>query len=46
LYQNIKIKFIHSKGHSKEPSKSDPNYFIWYGNNMADFLAVTASKSI
>ena len=44
--QNIKIKFIHSKGHSKEPSKNDPNYFIWYGNTMADSLAVSASKSI
>ena len=44
--QNLKVKLVHSKGHGKEPSKSDPNYFIWYGNYMADFLAVSASKSI
>ena len=43
---NLKIKFIHSKGHAKEPSKDDPNYHIWYGNHMADMLAVKASKSI
>ena len=43
---NIKVSFIHSKGHSKEPLKSDPKYKIWYGNNMADSLAVSASKSI
>lgn len=43
---NLKIKFIHSKGHAKEPSKDDPNYHIWYGNHMADMLAVKASKYI
>ena len=43
--QNIKVTFNHSKGHSKEPPKTDPNYFIWYGNYMADKLAVEGSNA-
>lgn len=46
LSTNIKTKFTHVKSHQKEPSKSDPEYYIWYGNSKADELAVNASKSI
>ena len=42
--QNLKIKFIHVRSHQKEPSKTDPKYFIWYGNKMADELAVNGSN--
>ena len=42
---NIKVKFIHVKSHQKEPLKTDPKYFIWYGNKMADELAVKGSNS-
>ena len=46
LSTNIKTKFTHVRSHQKEPSKSDPEYYIWYGNSKADELAVNASKSI
>lgn len=42
---NLKVKFIHVRSHQKEPSKTDPKYFIWYGNKMADELAVKGSNS-
>lgn len=41
---NLPIKYQHSRGHTKEPPKSDPNYSIWYGNMMADLLAVQGSN--
>ena len=43
---NIKVNMIHVRSHQKEPSKSDSNYFSWYGNKQADELAVNASKRI
>ena len=44
LASNLKVKMIHVRAHMKEPNKDDPKYFIWYGNNMADKLAVSASN--
>jgi len=43
---NLNIKYIHVRSHTKEPKKDDPKYFTWYGNHMADQLAVNAAKSI
>lgn len=42
---NFKIEFKHVRSHQKEPTKDDPNYYIWYGNKMADELATNAAKS-
>ena len=42
---NLNTKFIHVRSHQKEPPISDPKYFIWYGNKMADELAVKGSNS-
>ena len=42
-YKKYKIKFIHVKAHTNEPS--DPKlHKIWYGNKMADKLATDSSK--
>ena len=42
-YKKYKIKFIHVKAHTDEPS--DPIlHKIWYGNKMADKLATDSSK--
>ena len=32
---NLKIKYIHSRGHSKEPPKDDPNYKFTYEDMKA-----------
>ena len=41
--KTLNIKFIHVKAHTKEPiNKDSQEYFIWYGNYMADKLAVNA----
>jgi ribonuclease HI len=46
LYNTYSIEFIHTKAHGKEPKdKNSKIYKIWYGNHMADKLAVSASKS-
>ena len=46
LYNTYSIEFIHTKAHGKEPKdKNSKLYKIWYGNHMADKLAVSASKS-
>jgi ribonuclease HI len=42
---NFKINFIHTRAHQKAPSKDDPNYIIWYGNNQADIMAKKAALS-
>ena len=41
---NNKLKFMtvifkHVKSHCKEPNKSNPDYYTWYGNDQADKLA-------
>lgn len=46
LKKKYQINFIHVKAHKKEPEKSSPKYKLWYGNYMADKLAVEASRSI
>jgi ribonuclease HI len=46
LYNKYSIEFIHTKAHGCEPKdKNTKLYKIWYGNNIADKLAVKASKS-
>ena len=46
LYNTYPITFIHTKAHGKKPSmKNIKEYKIWYGNYMADKLAVEASNS-
>lgn len=40
------INFKHVKAHKKEPHKDSPGYNLWYGNFMADKLAVEASSSL
>ena len=45
LYLNHNIKFIHVNSHTKEPSdKTSEKYKLWYGNKMADKLAVKSAK--
>ena len=45
LSLNLNIKFNHVKAHTKEPiGKDSQEYFNWYGNYMADQLAVLATK--
>jgi ribonuclease HI len=44
LSKNLNVEYKHVHSHTKEPSKNDPNYFIWYGNNQADKLANKAIK--
>ena len=43
LSNKYDVKYIHVKAHRKEPDKMSNDYFIWYGNYMADKLAVSAS---
>jgi ribonuclease HI len=38
---DIPVGFMHVRSHMKEPSYTDSfEYFLWYGNNCADSLAV------
>jgi len=46
LSLNLSVKFNHVKAHTKEPSKISKEYFDWYGNYMADKLAVDAVSKI
>ena len=41
---NIKIK--HVRAHRNEPKKDTLDHFYWYGNMMADKLAVEGSNSM
>lgn len=43
-YVNNKIKFEHVRSHRKEPDKKDNLWNKWYGNMMADKLAVNAKE--
>ena len=46
LYNKYPITFIHTKAHGVKPYEEKSNeYKIWYGNYMADKLAVEASNS-
>ncbi len=49
LYQltlKFNVNYIHVKAHKTEPSKDSKQYYYWYGNFMADKLAVEASNLI
>jgi len=45
LASNLKVEMIHVKAHKKKPKIDDPKYHLWYGNYMADKLAVQAANS-
>ena len=45
LYLNLNIEFIHVRSHKAEPKdKKSKEYFMWFGNYMADKLATDATK--
>jgi ribonuclease HI len=41
---NLNVKFSHVKAHTTAPAIDSPNYADWFGNFMADKLAVEATK--
>jgi ribonuclease HI len=41
---NLSVKFTHVKAHTISPSINSPEYLDWFGNYMADKLAVNATK--
>ena len=43
LAKNLKVGFKHVKAHTNPLEKDSDEYFEWYGNYMADKLAVQAS---
>ena len=43
---NRNISYKHIRAHKTKPSKLSEDYYYWYGNYMADKLAVEAAKSI
>ena len=48
LRDKLKSKFVifkHIKAHQHEPKKDDINYIHWYGNKMADHLALQSNKN-
>jgi ribonuclease HI len=44
MYKNYNIEFKHIRAHTIEPDKNSDKYFYWYGNMMADKLAVNGSN--
>ena len=44
--KNLNVIFRHVKAHRDPPSKDSEEYIHWYGNDMADKLAVKAAKKI
>ena len=44
LSKNLKVRYKHVKAHTKPPQADSDEYFEWYGNYMADKLAVEATK--
>lgn len=44
LSKNLKLSYIHVKAHTPAPPINSENYFIWYGNFMADKLASEGAK--
>jgi ribonuclease HI len=42
LSKNLKVKYIHVKAHTKKPDINSDEYYLWFGNYMADKLAVEA----
>ena len=44
LLENRDVKFKHVRAHKTAPTnKNSHEYFLWYGNHVADFLAQNAS---
>lgn len=41
---NLNVKLSHVKAHTSAPPTDSPEYADWYGNFMADKLAVSATK--
>jgi ribonuclease HI len=44
LSKNLKIGYKHVKAHTSPPDENSEEYFEWFGNYMADKLAVEATK--
>ncbi len=44
LSKNLKISYKHVKAHTNPPKTDSDEYFEWFGNYMADKLAVNATK--
>jgi ribonuclease HI len=44
LSKNLGVKYVHVKAHKTAPNKDSDEYFIWYGNMMADTLATSCIK--
>lgn len=40
----VPVKFTHVHSHKTEPKKDTPEHYLWYGNEVADRLAVKGSK--
>ena len=43
LSKNLKVGYKHVKAHTSPPNEDSDEYFEWYGNYMADKLAVQGS---
>ena len=43
LSKNLKVGYKHVKAHTSPPDEDSDEYFEWYGNYMADKLAVQGS---
>jgi ribonuclease HI len=46
LSLNLKVDYKHIKAHTISPKTDSDKYFEWFGNYMADKLAVEAAKII
>lgn len=44
MSKNLKVIYKHVKAHTKSPKPYSDEYFEWFGNYMADKLAVEATK--
>lgn len=44
LSKNLKVGYKHVKAHTSPPKTDSEEYFEWFGNYMADKLAVEATK--
>ena len=44
LTLKFNVNYIHVKAHKNQPDKNSKQYYYWYGNYMADKLAVEASN--
>lgn len=46
LASNLKVRMVHVRSHKNEPEKNTIEHERWYGNMMADKLAVKASLKV